>query len=150
MRKRSKGLTLALSIGVFAAIQWSVAAQAPKPVSKRPIPYDVMDSWRSIGGTRLSNDGQWLAYALTSQGEDGELVVHNLTTGKEFRHPRGTSPIFSADAKFCVFTVAQSKAEEEKERQQTERQGQSAEGRGSGGQAEGRGNQAERNRPRTG
>ena len=95
---------------VCAAAYWPLAAQAP---TKRPIPYDVMDSWRSIQGTRLSNDGQWLAYALTAPGDDGELVVRNLRTNQEFRHPRGTGPIFSPDAKFVVFTIVPPRAEQE-------------------------------------
>ena len=66
-------------------------AQSPVP-AKRPLTYDVVDYWRSIGGTRLSDDGQWLAYAVTAQGEDGELIVRNLRSSQEFKHPRGTGP----------------------------------------------------------
>jgi dipeptidyl aminopeptidase/acylaminoacyl peptidase len=114
--------------------------QAPAP-SKRPLTYDVVDSWRSIQGTRLSNDGQWLAYALTSQGEDGELVVRNVRSGQELRHARGTTPTFTADGAFVVFTIVPTKAEEEKERlQNQEREKQ-------GGGQRGRGSQA-RNQPR--
>ena len=57
---------------------------------------------------------------MTSQAEDGELVVRNLKTGQEFRHPRGTGPTFSSDGAFVVFTIAQSKADDEKERQATQ------------------------------
>ncbi|GMV22826.1 MAG: acylaminoacyl-peptidase [Acidimicrobiia bacterium] len=80
----------------------SLEAQAPQ---KRAIGYDTMDYWRSIGGTRVSDDGQWLAYATSSQAEDGELIVRNLASGKEFRHPRGSAPNFTPDAKFVVFTI---------------------------------------------
>src|SRR5215471_1993765 len=85
-----------------------LAAQAP---AKRPLTYDVVDYWRSIQGTRLSQDGQWLAYALTAQGDDGELIVRNLRTGQEFKQPRCTAPVFTPDARFVVFTIAQPKAE---------------------------------------
>ena len=57
---------------------------------KRPLTYDVVDYWKSIQGTRLSDDGQWLAYATTAQSDDGELVVRNLRSGQEFKHARGT------------------------------------------------------------
>ena len=60
--------------------------------AKRPFTYDVMDSWKSIQGTRLSDDGQWLAYATSAQSEDGELVVSNVRSGQEFKHARGTVP----------------------------------------------------------
>jgi dipeptidyl aminopeptidase/acylaminoacyl peptidase len=141
---------LVILVALFA-MQPAVVGQAQ--ATKRAVSYDVMDYWRSIQGTRLSNDGQWLAYSLTAQGEDGEVVVRNLKSGQEFRHPRGTSPQFTEDGRFCVFTVAQSKAEEEKERLQNLAQGaagQEAGGGQTGGQAAGRGTQATRNQPRTG
>ena len=65
----------------------ALAPAAQTPTEKRPLSYDVVDYWRSIQGTRLSNDGQWLAYALTSQAEDGELVVRNLQDGPGVQAP---------------------------------------------------------------
>src|SRR5262245_64880242 len=85
--------------GALAALQWTLTAQTPA-VAKRPLTYDVVDSWKSIQGTRLSDDGQWLAYATTAQGDDGEIVVRNLRSGQEFKQPRGTAPAFTPDARF--------------------------------------------------
>ena len=72
---------------------WAIDAQGPSPAArqtvpssptvKKPLSYDAYDYWRSIQGTTLSRDGEWLAYALTAQGADGELVVRNLRTGTE-------------------------------------------------------------------
>ena len=59
---------------------------------KKPLSYDVYDAWWSIQGTTLSRDGEWLAYALTSQGLDGQLVVRNLRTGQEFEAPARHEP----------------------------------------------------------
>lgn len=106
-------LTLAAAL---LALQWTLTAQTP---AKRPLSYDVVDYWKSIQGTRLSEDGQWLAYATTAQSEDGEVVVRNLRTGQEFTQARGTAPAFTPDGKFVVFTIAQPKAEEEREAQAT-------------------------------
>jgi hypothetical protein len=119
MRRRFPWRTFALLVCVIAVVGIVVSAQAPT-ASRRPLTYDVVDYWKSIGGTRLSNDGKWLAYSVTSQAEDGELIVRNLATGQEFRHPRGTGPTFTEDGKFLVFSIAQTKAEEEKERIATE------------------------------
>jgi dipeptidyl aminopeptidase/acylaminoacyl peptidase len=136
-------------------------SQAPVTSSgKRPLTYDVFEAWRSIQGTALSRDGEWLAYALTAQGVDGELVVRNLKTGQEFKHPRGTNPQITPDGKFVVFSIAQTKAEEEKEREAERRRGNRGQGTGNRGQGEqggraagerGAGEQAnnERNQPRT-
>jgi dipeptidyl aminopeptidase/acylaminoacyl peptidase len=114
MRQRNLARLFALIVCAMVACQWALTAQAPV---KRPLTYDVVDSWRSIQGTRLSNDGQWLAYATTSQAEDGELIVRNLKTGQQFKHSRGTGPVFTQDGAFVIFTIAQSKADEEKDRQ---------------------------------
>jgi dipeptidyl aminopeptidase/acylaminoacyl peptidase len=115
MRLRLHGRSVVTLVGALLALQWSLTAQGPAPGAKRPITYDVMDYWKSIQGTRLSDDGQWLAYARTAQGEDGELVVRNVRSGQEFKHARGASPTFTPDGKFVVFTIAQPKAEEERE-----------------------------------
>src|SRR5438094_781528 len=104
--RRRAAFTLAAAL---LALQWSLTAQTPQP--KRPLSYDVVDYWKSIQGTRLSDDGQWLAYATTAQSEDGEVVVRNLRTGQEFKQARGTAPTFTPDAKFVVFTIAQAKAD---------------------------------------
>ena len=98
------------AMAVAGSALWPVGAQTP---AKRPISYDVMDYWRAIQAPKLSNDGQWLAYSLTSQGDDGELVVRNLKTNQEFRHPRGTGATFTPDGKFLVFTIVPPRAEEE-------------------------------------
>ncbi|HEX5215464.1 MAG TPA: prolyl oligopeptidase family serine peptidase [Vicinamibacterales bacterium] len=95
---------LILAIGA----SYRLGAQTP---AKKPVGYDVMDYWKSIGGTRLSRDGQWLSYAITSQAEDGVLIVRNLKSGAEFKAPRGSAPQFTNDNKFVVFTIAPPKTD---------------------------------------
>jgi len=120
-----------------ASLEVSLGAQAA--TGKKALSYDVYDAWWSIQGTTLSRDGRWLAYALTAQGLDGQLVVKDLQSGQEFRHPRGISPTFTPDGKFVAFTISQTKAEEEKERLASGR-GRRGEG-GEGGEAGGEGRQ---------
>ena len=84
MRTRSAGvMVFAISLAALA-FQWPLTAQVPIS-AKRPLTYDVVDYWKSIQGTRLSDDGQWLAYATTAPGDDGELVVRNLRSGQEYK-----------------------------------------------------------------
>ncbi len=129
MRKRLHGRAFALLVGSLFVVQWTMDAQSqPSVSSKRPLTYDVVDSWKSIGGTRLSDDGVWLLYSVTAQAEDGELVVRNLKTSQEFKQPRGTGGQFTTDGKFVVFTIAQSKADEERERIQNRGRGEGAGG----------------------
>jgi hypothetical protein len=91
----------------------SDVAQAFRPAvafaqsaAKKPITHDVYDSWKAIQGTKLSADGVWLAYALTPQEGDGELVVRNLKTNAEIRAARGREPLITQDSRFVVFAVA--------------------------------------------
>src|SRR5687767_1481985 len=166
MTRRLHVRTAALLFGTLLVVQWTLTAQSPAPATgKRPLTYDVVDYWKTIGGTRISDDGNWLAYSVSSQAEDGELTVRNLRTNQEFKHARGTGAQFTSDSKFVIFTIAQSKADEERERRQNrgranqpgggegaqaaEAGGQQppATGAGQGGRG-GRGNQ--RQEPRTG
>jgi dipeptidyl aminopeptidase/acylaminoacyl peptidase len=96
------------------------AVLAQQPV-KQPIGYDAFDGWRSIQGTRISRDGAWLAYALTPQDGDGEVVARNLKTGSEHRHPRGNSPAITFDGRFVVFAVAPHKADVDKAKKEKKR-----------------------------
>lgn len=59
---------------------------------KRPLTHNDYDSWKHIQDQRLSNDGRYLAYAVFPQQGDGELIVRDLKTGKEFRQPIGELP----------------------------------------------------------
>lgn len=59
-------------------------AQAPRPLTQADF-----DGWRSIAGTALSPDGRWVAYTLTPQVGNGELVVRATSGTSEQRHPRG-------------------------------------------------------------
>lgn len=99
-----------------SAVPASVAALTPVAAAvqptdaRRPLTYDVYANWRSIQGTQLSRDGQWVAYALVAQEADGELVVRHLTDGREWRSPRGTAPIFSADGRYVAFAVQPTRA----------------------------------------
>src|SRR5436309_1870472 len=80
------GLRVRTSIAAFALVWLAGAApSAQNAPHKKPITHDVYDSWKSIQGTKLSRDGAWVAYALTLQDGDGELVVRNLKTSAEYR-----------------------------------------------------------------
>jgi hypothetical protein len=95
------------SEGVARAFGPAVAhAQAQPAGAKKPITHDVYDSWKSIQGTKISGDGVWLAYALTPQDGDGELVVRNLKTSAEIRAARGREPLITQDNRFVVYAVA--------------------------------------------
>ena len=77
MTRRSSSIrsVLILSMCVLA-----IAASLALAAAKKPLSYDAYDGWRTIQGTQLTRDGQWLVYALVPQDGDGELVALNLKT----------------------------------------------------------------------
>jgi len=96
-----------------AVLAPSLASAQAKP-AQRAIDHAAYAGWRSIQGTALSRDGQWAAYALVGQESDGELVLRRLTDGQEWRVPRGTAPVFSADGRFVAYALQPSRAELDK------------------------------------
>lgn len=62
----------------------SLAAQGPRAITQADF-----DDWKSIGGTALSPDGRWVAYTLTPQVGDGEMIFRATSGSAEHRHPRG-------------------------------------------------------------
>src|SRR5262245_10992080 len=82
------------SLTMLALWILSLAAAGPAPAqpvsARRPLTHQDYDGWRTIQGPHLSREGKFLAYALTPQEGDGELVVRNLETSREWRHPLGS------------------------------------------------------------
>ena len=126
-------------LSAWSALQFTpvAAQQAQSAMAKRPLTHQDYDAWRSIQGTTLSRDGKFLAYAALPQDGDGEIIVRNLASGTEWRHPRGwrpptpppsteggepnpqafaqaaavARPRFTADSKYALFTIEPNKAD---------------------------------------
>src|ERR1043165_7309971 len=103
---------------------------------KRPLTHADYDAWRSIVSPQISRDGKFVAYAYMAQDADSEIVVRNITTGADWRAPRGyrppapppdislpnsgeiiaeqarlVRPVFTADSRFVLFGIEPNKAE---------------------------------------
>ena len=105
-----------IALVVLVWLSGAAAFAQPNAPRKKPITHDVYDSWKSIQGTKISQDGTWVAYGLTLQDGDGELVVRNLKTNAEYRAPRGRDPIITTDGRFVVFAVTPPKQDLDKAR----------------------------------
>lgn len=70
----------------------AVAALLSSAQPKRPISHTDFDAWRSISGATLSRDGKYLAYSYMPQDGDGDLIVREIATGKEWKEGVGTLP----------------------------------------------------------
>lgn len=72
----------------------SGSAQPDKPGKQGLRPIEIQDilSWKSITLARVSADGRWFIYDLTTNEGDSELVVKEIDGTKEYRFPRGEVP----------------------------------------------------------
>lgn len=124
-----------MPVALLLAVVVSSFSQTRRPLSPKDF-----DAWRSIAGQVLSRDGKYLAYGFMPQDGDGDVVVRELATGKEWRHPVGALPpppiqptdqaietpppprtlrmAFTSDGKWLVVSTFASKAETEKAKQE--------------------------------
>src|SRR5258708_4686777 len=110
-------MRLTRSAALIAFFPAVLAAQSHREIT--PADYQT---WKSIAGATLSNDGKWVAYTISPQIGEGELVVRATTGSTEYRSPRGyvTRPnfrpsgfggfslgrvMFSADSRFVIFSI---------------------------------------------
>src|ERR1700682_5275782 len=124
------------AICVIALLATSLARAFGQETPKRSITHQDYVSWPSIQSPQISRDGKFIAYAYMAQDGDSEIVVRNLTSGAEWRAPRGyripapppddsipnvaeliaaqarlVRPAFTADSRFVVFGIEPAKAE---------------------------------------
>jgi dipeptidyl aminopeptidase/acylaminoacyl peptidase len=101
MRRITSGL---LFVVLLASLTAPRATSVASP-AKVPLDYKAYDSWNLIRGTKLSDDGTWIAYVLAPEDGDPTLVVRNLTSGQEYRKERGQNPEFTPDSKWVVYAI---------------------------------------------
>src|SRR5262249_37315435 len=132
-RRPAQWLRPMAGMSLLALLVASMTVLAADTV-KRPLAHGDYDSWQSISGPTLSRGGRVLAYFVMPAEGDGEFVVRNLATGKEWRHAkggrqatgaaapggppeiaaaaaRGGRPQFTADGRYVVFNSSPTKSE---------------------------------------
>src|SRR5215831_11901130 len=138
-------VSLVCAVALIGTALVHAVAQQPA-AAKRPLTHKDYDAWHSIQSPQISRDGKFVAYAYMAQDADSEVVVRNIGGGTEWRAPRGfhppmpppddpgaapgefqanqsrlVRPVFTADAKFVVFTIEPTKAELNKARKEKKR-----------------------------
>ena len=72
---------------------------------KKPLDHSVYDSWQSVAGTALTDDGHVMVYNVNPQEGDSELVIVNTVSGQELHVERGGAATLSKDGRWAVFTI---------------------------------------------
>lgn len=73
--------------------------------TKKTLNHDVYDGWKSVGERLISNDGNYIVYAINPQEGDGEMVIRNLKTGYNKNIPRGYGAAITPDSRYAIFKI---------------------------------------------
>lgn len=103
--RRSRPLAaLTLALGIALAANPYLQAQAPKKV----LGIDDYARWQSIETSRISGDGNWVAYTFRHPNAlDPQPVLHvlRLDSEKDTEIPNGAQPAFSDDSRWVAYFV---------------------------------------------
>jgi hypothetical protein len=72
---------------------------------KVPLDHSVYDSWKSVGQTLISDNGEWIAFTINPQQGDGWLYLYNFQSGIKDSVARGSDPLFSPDCKYVAYNI---------------------------------------------
>ena len=82
---------------------------------KKPLDHDVYDSWQSVSGLKMSDDGKVLVWNVNPQEGDGTLFV-KVKNGGQTEIPRGYQPTISPDGQWVVCRIKPEFAKTRKEK----------------------------------
>ena len=111
MTRRLHAVPCTLTVLLALFVSGSPAAQ-----SKRALTHDDYDAWKSLGSTTYSSNGKWMAFTVNPDWGDGVMMVQEVDGDTVHEHERGSSPRFSPDNRYVVFTIAKSKVEERRKK----------------------------------
>ncbi|MBC7866289.1 MAG: S9 family peptidase, partial [Gloeobacteraceae cyanobacterium ES-bin-316] len=72
---------------------------------KKPLTHDVYDNWKSVGERLISNDGNFIVYAITPQEGDAEMIIQNINTGYRKNIARGYNPVITEDSRYAIIKI---------------------------------------------
>jgi dipeptidyl aminopeptidase/acylaminoacyl peptidase len=72
---------------------------------KKPLTHAVYDSWQSVTARVMSDDGKYVAYTITPQEGDGELVIQSVDGRYRKSIPRGYMQSMTADSRYLAFRI---------------------------------------------
>lgn len=95
---RKAALVFSVSVLLSGSLQQASA-------QKKPLDHSVYDTWESVAGQIISDDGQTLIYQVNPQEGDGKLYIRNLKDGRELIVDRGGAAAVSDDGDWAVFRI---------------------------------------------
>lgn len=72
---------------------------------KKSLTHELYDSWKSLKGETICNNGNFVAYEINPQKGDGNLFLWNSTNNKIDSFARGYKSAFSPNSDFLIFKI---------------------------------------------
>ena len=89
-----------VSLLVLVFVSQSSIAQ-----NKRALDHDSYEIWNRITEKAISNNGQWVLYAMSPENMDGRLIITNPSDHREFDIPFGEQASFTYGSEAAVFKM---------------------------------------------
>jgi dipeptidyl aminopeptidase/acylaminoacyl peptidase len=99
---------------LFVLLGTALPAAAQQRPTLEPADYAKFEN---LGNARLSDDGRWLAVAISRVDQDGELQIYDTRTGERRVVANASNPAFSSDSRWLAYSINLG----EKEREARER-----------------------------
>ncbi|MFD2148179.1 hypothetical protein [Mucilaginibacter antarcticus] len=90
---------------ISALILGAAMSASAQKINKKPLDHSVFDSWQSINGERISNDGKWVLYTIKPQAGDAQLVIADAANTSKVSIPRADTARFTSDSKYAVLVI---------------------------------------------
>ena len=81
---------------------------------KKPLTHDLYDSWKSLNGETICNNGTFVAYEVNPQKGNGKLFLWNSSINKTDSFARGYKATFSPNSDFLIFKIKPTEEETRK------------------------------------
>lgn len=89
-----------LWILVLACVATTLSAQ------KKPLDQSAYDGWKSIVSPKVSENGDWICYAITPQRGDALLEFYNAGTNKRRVSNAAAAPAWFNNDTWATFKIA--------------------------------------------
>jgi dipeptidyl aminopeptidase/acylaminoacyl peptidase len=90
---------------IFLPALLSLLSIASFSQSNKPLTHEVYDGWKSVGERLISNDGNYVVYAINPQEGDGAMIVQHANSGYKKTIARGYAAVITQDSKYAIFKI---------------------------------------------
>ncbi|MBE0675444.1 MAG: S9 family peptidase [Bacteroidales bacterium] len=72
---------------------------------KKALDHSDYDSWKSISGSSITDDGRWITYAINPQQGDGWLYFYDVNSSRLDSVERGSAASVSPGSRYIAYTI---------------------------------------------